>query len=288
MSYNIKLTDYSLLPKRAFPLDARSHFKSFAQANKTISGNVTTVENSSNTENDYKQFYIGEIITTTTGNTWKVNSISQLTVTLYCNHTTGEVKWGSENSSAIISSFKVRQQGNTSKYAIYDGEDKITEDFLGQLPSTTIETCLVPFSGSGDGGGVLTINATAPLNYDSSSSTLTLTTGPGLTTSNGGLTLSLDSNSGLTVSESGLTLKIDSEQNKGGLVLSDNGLSLSLAPQSGLTINNSNALTLSINEHDNFKIDTNNKLTASGTHFHIGRTDTLNDVPSNNYIYQEI
>ena len=69
MSYNIKLTDYSLLPKRAFPLDARSHFKSFAQANKTISGNVTTVENSSETENDYKQFYIGEIITTTTGST---------------------------------------------------------------------------------------------------------------------------------------------------------------------------------------------------------------------------
>ena len=55
MSYNIKLSDYSLLPKRAIPLDARSHFKSFAQANKAISGNVTTVENSSETENDYKQ-----------------------------------------------------------------------------------------------------------------------------------------------------------------------------------------------------------------------------------------
>ena len=49
MSYNRKITEYALLPNGAFPLDARSHFKSFAQANQAISGNVTTVENSSNT-----------------------------------------------------------------------------------------------------------------------------------------------------------------------------------------------------------------------------------------------
>ena len=50
----------------------------------------------------------------------------------------------------------------------------------------------------------------------------------------------------------------------------------------------SNELTLSINTHDNFKIDNTNKLTISGTHFHKSKTDTLNDVPDNNYIYQEI
>ena len=250
MSYNIKLTDYSLLPKRAFPLDARSHFKSFAQANQAISGNVTTVENSSNTENDYKQFYVGEIITTTTGNTWKVSSISQLTVTLYCNHTTGEVKWGSENSSAIISSFKVRQQGDTSKSAIYDGEDKITEDFSRELSFTTIDTCLVPFSGSGAGGSAtLKLSGTAPINVDN----------------NNNISLSLDTNSALKVNDK-------------------NQLTLSVGP--GIkTVDNQ--ITLSIKENSNLSI-IDNKLNVQGTHYYKKSTDSLDNVLDNNYVYQDI
>ena len=47
MSYNRKITEYALLPNGAFPLDARSHFKSLAEAYKTvIQAEVSTVENS--------------------------------------------------------------------------------------------------------------------------------------------------------------------------------------------------------------------------------------------------
>ena len=63
MSYNIKLSDYALLPKKSIPLDARSHFPNFAQANKAILGNVATVETADEIDNDYKQFYVGQIIT---------------------------------------------------------------------------------------------------------------------------------------------------------------------------------------------------------------------------------
>ena len=45
MSYNRKITEYALLPNGAFPLDARSHFKSLAEAYKTvIQAEVSTVE----------------------------------------------------------------------------------------------------------------------------------------------------------------------------------------------------------------------------------------------------
>ena len=153
MSYNIKLSDYALLPKKSIPLDARSHFPNFAQANKAILGNVATVETADEINNDYKQFYVGQIITTTTGNTWKVSSIPEFTVTLYIDYVNKQVKWGSENDSDIIDSFTVEQQVNTNLYAVFDGNDKVTEDFVGQQSSTNLVTCLVPFSGSGVGGG---------------------------------------------------------------------------------------------------------------------------------------
>ena len=154
MSYNIKLSDYSLLPKRAIPLDARSHFPNFAQANKAILGNVATVETADEIDNDYKQFYVGQIITTTTGNTWKVSSPTTLKVTLYIDYENKQVKWGSENNSDIISSFTVKQV-NTNIYAIFDGDDKVIEDFTGQLSSVELDTCLVPFSGGSGSGGTL-------------------------------------------------------------------------------------------------------------------------------------
>ena len=248
MSYNIKLSDYALLPKKSIPLDARSHFPNFAQANKAILGNVATVETADEIDNDYKQFYVGQIITTTTGNTWKVSSITTLNVTLYIDYVNKQVKWGSENDSDIISSFTVRQV-NTNLYAVFDGNDKVTEDFVGQQSSIDLVTCLVPFSGSGGGGGAtLKLTSTAPINVDNSNN----------------ISLSLDNSSALQVN--------------------NNQLTLSVGP--GIkTVNNQ--ITLSINENSNLSI-IDNKLSVSGTHFYKTKSDDDTNVPKNNYIYQEI
>lgn len=249
MSYNIKLSDYALLPKKSIPLDARSHFPNFAQANKAILGNVATVETADEIDNDYKQFYVGQIITTTTGNTWKVSSPTIFTVTLYIDYVNKQVKWGSENNSAIIDSFTV-EQVNTNLYAILDGNDKVTKDFTGQPSSVELDTCLVPFSGSGGGGGAtLKLSGTAPINVDNSNN----------------ISLSLDTNSALTVNN-------------------ENKLTLSVGP--GIkTVNNQ--ITLSINENSNLSI-IDNKLSVSGTHFYKTKSDDDTNVPKNNYIYQEI
>ena len=65
MSYNRKLTDYALLPTRAFPLDARSHFENFAVAYEAINNNtITTVEQAAQ-ESYQKIYYNSQIITTT-------------------------------------------------------------------------------------------------------------------------------------------------------------------------------------------------------------------------------
>ena len=249
MSYNIKLSDYALLPKKSIPLDARSHFPNFAQANKAILGNVATVETADEIDNDYKQFYVGQIITTTTGNTWKVSSPTTFTVTLYIDYVNKQVKWGSENNSAIIDSFTVKQV-NTNLYAVFDGNDKVTKDFTGQESSVKLDTCLVPFSGSGGGGGAtLKLDGIAPINVDNSNN----------------ISLSLDNSSALTVNK-------------------DNQLTLSVG--SGIkTVNNQ--ITLSINENSNLSI-IDNKLSVSGTHFYQTKNDDNTNIPKNNYIYQEI
>lgn len=248
MSYNIKLSDYALLPKKSIPLDARSHFPNFAQANKAILGNVATVETADEIDNDYKQFYVGQIITTTTGNTWKVSSSTTFTVTLYIDYVNKQIKWGSENSSAIIDSFTVEQVNNL--YAVFDGNDKVIEDFTGQPSSVELYTCLVPFSGSGSGGGAtLKLSGTAPINIDNSNN----------------ISLSLDTSSALQVNN-------------------ENKLTLSVGP--GIkTVNNQ--ITLSINENSNLSI-INDKLSVSGTHFYKTKSDDDTNVPENNYIYQEI
>lgn len=249
MSYNIKLSDYALLPKKSIPLDARSHFPNFAQANKAILGNVATVETADEIDNDYKQFYVGQIITTTTGNTWKVSSSTTLKVTLYIDYVNKQVKWGSENNSAIIDSFTVKQVNNL--YAVFDGNDKVTEDLTGQPSSVNLVTCLVPFSGSGGGGGAtLKLSSIAPINVNN----------------NNEISLSLDTSSALTVN------------NK-------NELTLGVGP--GIKTAN-NQITLSINENSNLSITTDNKLSVSGTHFYQTKSDNNTTVPENNYIYQEI
>ena len=215
-------------------------------------GNVATVETADEIDNDYKQFYVGQIITTTTGNTWKVSSSTTLNVTLYIDYVNNQVKWGSENNSAIIDSFKVKQveQVNTNLYAVFDGDDKVTNDFTGQESSVGLDTCLVPFSGSGGGGGAtLKLSSTAPINVDNSNN----------------ISLSLDAKSALTVNNY-------------------NELTLGVGP--GIkTVNNQ--ITLSINENSNLSI-INNKLSVSGTHFYQTKSDDDTTVPENNYIYQEI
>ena len=266
MSYNIKLSDYALLPKKSIPLDARSHFPNFAQANKAILGNVATVETADEIDNDYKQFYVGQIITTTTGNTWKVSSSTTFTVTLYIDYVNKQVKWGSENNSAIIDSFTVKQVVNTNLYAVFDGNDKVTKDFTRQESSVGLDTCLVPFSGSGGGGGAtLKLSGIAPINVDNSNK----------------ISLSLDTSSALQVNNNQLTLGLDTSS---ALQVNNNQLTLSVGP--GIkTVNNQ--ITLSINENSNLSI-IDNKLNVSGTHFYQTKNDDNTNIPKNNYIYQEI
>ena len=271
MSYNIKLSDYALLPKKSIPLDARSHFPNFAQANKAILGNVATVETADEIDNDYKQFYVGQIITTTTGNTWKVSSIQKVTVTLYIDYVNKQVKWGSENNSDIISSFTVNQV-NTNLYAVFDGNDKVTEDFVGQQSSIDLVTCLVPFSGSGGGGGAtLKLTSTAPINVDNSNN----------------ISLSLDAKSALTVNnENQLTLSLDTNALKVDNSSGTAKLTLNIASNAPFTT--TNGLSLAIDNKGGLKQNSNNELYVEGTHKTIIKTGTVDDIKVNNYIYQEI
>ena len=271
MSYNIKLSDYALLPKKSIPLDARSHFPNFAQANKAILGNVATVETADEIDNDYKQFYIGQIITTTTGNTWKVSSIQKFTIKLYIDYENKQVKWGSENNSDIISSFTVNQV-KTNIYAIFDGNDKVIEDFTGQQSFRELDTCLVPFSGSGGGGGAtLKLSGTAPINVDNSNR----------------ISLSLDTSSALTVNnENQLTLSLDTNALKVDNSSGTAKLTLNIASNAPFTT--TNGLSLAIDNKGGLKQNSNNELYVEGTHKTITKTDTVDDIEVNNYIYQEI
>ena len=271
MSYNIKLSDYALLPKKSIPLDARSHFPNFAQANKAILGNVATVETADEIDNDYKQFYVGQIITTTTGNTWKVSSITKLNVTLYIDYVNKQVKWGSENDSDIISSFTVKQV-NTNLYAVFDGDDKVTEDFTRQESSVKLDTCLVPFSGSGGGGGAtLKLDGIAPINVDNGNQ----------------ISVSLDANSALTVNnENQLTLSLDTNALKVDNSSGTAKLTLNIASNAPFTT--TNGLSLAIDNKGGLKQNGNNELYVEGTHKTIIKTDTVDDIKVNNYIYQEI
>ena len=271
MSYNIKLSDYALLPKKSIPLDARSHFPNFAQANKAILGNVATVETANDIDNDYKQFYVGQIITTTTGNTWKVSSLTTFTVTLYIDYVNKQVKWGSENDSDIIGSFTV-EKVNTNLYAVFDGNDKVTENFTGQESSVKLDTCLVPFSGSGGGGGAtLKLDGIAPINVDNSNN----------------ISLSLDAKSVLTVNnENQLTLSLDTNALKVDNSSGTAKLTLNIASNAPFTT--TNGLSLAIDNKGGLKQNSNNELYVEGTHKTIIKTDTVDDIKINNYIYQEI
>ena len=187
MSYNIKLSDYSLLPKRAIPLDARSHFESFASAYNTITEDVvTTVEASNNIDNDYKKFYAGQIITTTSSGTWQV--VLKSTIDIYLKYDSGnryKVRW---NGSSTIDERKdlYALKISDKQLDLYDSTDALILSVSAwNYWSTTdiifkIYSCLVPFSGGSGSGGTLTLTDTDPLTYNKNTSTLSLNLGDGL------------------------------------------------------------------------------------------------------------
>ena len=86
MEKQIKLTNYSFLPNSAVPLDARTHFKNFAEANAEIRNNEDQVddagvkigikvipsEESDNPMYANAKYYYGQIITTTDDGVWEV------------------------------------------------------------------------------------------------------------------------------------------------------------------------------------------------------------------------
>lgn len=261
MSYNRKITEYALLPNGAFPLDARSHFKSLAEAYKTvIQTEVSTVENAHLNENEGKHFYVGEIITTTIDGTWQVVGPVRNNVDIYFgkNELT-DVRWGSTTSASRITSLHVIQQDGN--YYLCSSDNEIVSKLNNVTSYSTsyfksiLDTNLIPFSGSGGGGGgTLSLIAQEPLNYDSSTSTLSL---------------SYDTK----------VLKVD---NSSGTAK----LTLNIAAKAPFTT--TNGLSLAIDNKGGLKQNSNNELYVEGTHKTITKTGTVDDIKVNNYIYQEI
>lgn len=260
MSYNRKITEYALLPNGAFPLDARSHFKSLAEAYKTvIQAEVSTVENAHLNENEGKHFYVGEIITTTIDGTWQVVGPVRNSVDIYFGKKAfTDVRWGSTTSASRITSLHVIQQDNN--YYLCSSDNEIVSKLNNVTSYNTsyfksiLDTNLIPFSGSGGGGGTLSLIAQEPLNYDSSTSTLSL---------------SYDTK----------VLKVD---NSSGTAK----LTLNIASKAPFTT--TNGLSLAIDNKGGLKQNSNNELYVEGTHKTMTKTGTVDDIKVNNYIYQEI
>lgn len=261
MSYNRKITEYALLPNGAFPLDARSHFKSFAEAYKTvIQTEVATVENAHLNKNEGKHFYVGEIITTTIDGTWQVVGPVRNNVDIYFGkNALTDVRWGSTTSASRITSLHVIQQNGN--YYLCSSDNEIVSKLNNVTSYNTsyfksiLDTNLIPFSGSGGGGGgTLSLIAQEPLNYDSSTSTLSL---------------SYDTK----------VLKVD---NSSGTAK----LTLNIAAKAPFTT--TNGLSLAIDNKGGLKQNSNNELYVEGTHKTIIKTGTVDDIKVNNYIYQEI
>lgn len=65
MVFNKKTTEYALYPDGAYPIDARSHFESFKEANETIiEGCISATQNYNEPGQEDRRYYIGQIITT--------------------------------------------------------------------------------------------------------------------------------------------------------------------------------------------------------------------------------
>lgn len=269
MSYDKVLIDYSLLPKKAFPLDARSHFEDFETARENILGRVCVAEDSFLSNNVDKRYYVGQIITTTHNGTWTVCPEASVTLYLYCSSASKgifKVAWNAKNENNYMDFYCTSETDLVDiKISIYSYENgpligEVIEKYInvhaGEWLSKTLsikETNLVPFSGGFGGGGTLVINTDAPLKYDSSNTKLTLT---------------IDETSPLVVQNSKLTLSIDSN--------------------SPLSVIN-NKLTLNIDTTSELKI-VNNKLTlnTTGIHSTIEKNQSTENININNYIYQEL
>ena len=187
MSYNIKLSDYSLLPKRAIPLDARSHFESFASAYNTITKDVvTTVEASNSIDNDYKKFYAGQIITTTRSGTWHV--VLESRIDIYLKYDSGnryKVRWNGSSTTDERKDLYARKISD-KQLNLYDSTGALILSVSEWKHWSTTDitfkicSCLVPFSGGSGSGGTLTLTATDPLTYNQNTTTLSLNLGDGL------------------------------------------------------------------------------------------------------------
>ena len=312
MSYNRKITEYALLPNGAFPLDPRSHFESLAEANDVIrggeDGNITTAELASENGNEDKRFYVGQIITTTSDETYQVVATPNIFYDNIPNYTvvftaTNNIGKGAYDIKVVIDSNNIFT-GNASSLR-YNAEDKpiangnyvrlytplgsylrVNVGALSLSESKKIsftanlknlkwpKSCyLIPFGGGGaGGGGALNLNVTSPLHYDVSETKLTLQLDSGsplaVNTSNQ-LTLSLDTNA-LKVDKSSGTAK----------------LTLNIASNAPFTT--TNGLSLAIDNNGGLKQNSNNELYVEGTHKTVTKTDTVDDIKVNNYIYQEI
>ena len=271
MKYSKKITEYALLPNKAFPLDARSHFVDVNTAIKAITSDlITTAEEAALVENSYKKYYVGQIITTSYYGTYQVTNnvnsfysdIKDYEVCFQFNNDHSQIKTIIDKNGLFPA--KKKKKRNQIYYIvslktgahILVNENKITtqrgfvisnNDIQWEdIQCEDIQCYLKPFSGGGGGSSTLSITTNEPLAFDKATSTLTL---------------SIDSSSALTVSGQGLTLSLGA----------------------GLTTKN-NALTLDVDG----LVNDNNSIYVLGKHKTIEKGDAIDAINVNNYIYQKI
>lgn len=265
MKYSKKITEYALLPNKAFPLDARSHFVDVNTAIKAITDDlITTAEEAALVENSYKKYYVGQIITTTNDGTYQVTNNAN---SFYSDVKDYEVCFKFNNDGSQIETiidknglFPAIQPAKTNQIFyiislktgayILVNENKIAMQRGFVISNNDIkwdtQCYLKPFSGGGGGSSTLSITANEPLAFDKSTSTLTL---------------SIDNSSALSVSGHGLTLSLGA----------------------GLTTKN-NALTLDVDG----LVNDNNSIYVLGNHKTIEKGGAIDAINVNNYIYQKI
>lgn len=316
MSYNRKITEYALLPNGAFPVDARSHFESFAEANDVIrggeNGNITTVELASENGNEEKRFYVGQIITTTSDGTYQVVATPNIFYDNVPNYTV-VFKTSNYGTNYDLYGCKINVLtdpnnifiGNTASYW-YNAEDEQTTDSSSgnyirlYTPLGSYLRIFITPSSKGKN-----ISFTANLkNLKWPKSCYLIPFGGGGAGGGGALSLNVTSPLHYDVSETKLTLKLDSDSplvvntNK-ELTLSLDENTLKADKSSGtakLTLNiasnapftTTNGLSLAIDNKGGLKQNSDNELYVEGIHKTIAKADTVDDIKVNNYIYQEI
>ena len=268
MKYSKKITEYALLPNKAFPLDARSHFVDVNTAIKAITQDlITTAEEAALVENSYKKYYVGQIITTTNDGTYQVtnnvnsfyNNIEDYEVCFQFNRDCTQIETIIDKNAlfpAIQPANETNQTLNlykvllkTGAYILVNGNKIAAQQgfvISNNYIQWDIQCYLKPFSGGGGGSSTLSITANEPLNFDKATSTLTL---------------SIDSDSALAVSGQGLTLSLGA-----GLITKNNALTLDV---DGL-------------------VNNNNSIYVLGNHKTIEKNGAIDAININNYIYQKI